>query len=340
MSRPTGDAPQRASAATARKILRVPAAPSFVSYAQNGEDVVLWRALQTLPTGRYVEVGANHPTSSSITRAFYDRGWTGIEIEPVGEFVEAFRRERPQDTVVQVAVTDEDVDSVTLHVVDGTGLSTLDDDIGARHQVEGWATRDEVVPARRLDAVLDEHLAPGDDIHFMVVDTEGSERNVLASVDLRRWRPWVLVVEATAPNSPQPTHGAWEHLVLEAGYEFCLFDGLSRFYVAEEHVTALRPALSAPANPLDGYVLHEVQRQAEELADLRSRHHQVLQDLIRWRGTVLTRWAEASSGGGGGGGGHEVVRLRKELADTHATISWRITAPLRAAQERRLRGRR
>jgi FkbM family methyltransferase len=320
----------------------VPADPRFISYAQNGEDVVLWRAFQSMPTGRYVEVGANHPTSGSITRAFYDRGWTGVEIEPVHEFAEAFRLARPGDTVVEAAVTDEDVESITIHVVEGTGLSTLDDAIGERHHSEGWTTRDDVVPARRLDEILDTHLQPGEDIQFMVVDTEGSERGVLASVDLRRWRPWVLVVEATAPNSSEPTHDQWEDLVTGAGYEFCLFDGLSRFYVAEEHAPTLRPALSAPANPLDHFTEYEAHKQAEELAELRARHHQTLQELIRWRGTVLARWSEAAGGGGGASGqrGHEVVRLRKELAETHATVSWRVTAPLRAIQERRLRGRR
>jgi FkbM family methyltransferase len=319
----------------------VPAEPPFISFAQNGEDVVLWRAFRDVEVGRYVEVGANDPTSTSITRAFYDRGWSGVEIEPVAEFAEAYRQARPLDTVVQVAVTDADAESVTLHVVAGTGLSTLDDAIGERHRGEGWETREEVVPARRLDDVLAEHLRPDETIHFLVVDTEGSERAVLASVDLRRWRPWVLVVEATAPNSTEQTHGQWEDMVLGAGYEFCLFDGLSRFYVAEEHAAALRPALSIPANPLDNFVLHEVKKQTEELAELRSRHHQVLQELIRWRGTVLARWAEAAGGGGGNGqAGHEVIRLRKELAETRATVSWRVTAPLRAVQERRLRGRR
>ena len=312
----------------------------FVSFGQNAEDVVLWRALRHVPKGCYVEVGANHPTESSITRAFYDRGWTGIEIEPVSQFVEAFRRERPDDVVVQAAITDSDADTVTLHVIDDTGLSTLDDDIGERHRSSGWTTHDEVVPARRLDEVLAEHLEPSADIHFMVVDTEGSEGAVLASVDLRRWRPWVLVVEATAPNSPLPVHDAWEHLLLEAGYEFCLFDGLSRFYVAKEHAPTLRPALVTPANPLDDFIPYEWHRQQEELTRIRVQRDDLLEEVVRWRGTVLSRWAEAASGGGGvsGGPGHEVVRLRRELEATHATLSWRVTAPLRALQTRRLRG--
>lgn len=312
--------------------------PPFVSFAQNAEDVVLWRALQEVQKGCYVEVGANHPTDDSITRAFYDRGWRGVEIEPVGEFAEAFRRDRPGDVVVQAAVTDADVATVDLHVIEGTGLSTLDDAIAERHRTSGWETTDESVPARRLDDILEEHLEPGADIHFMVVDTEGSERGVLASVDLRRWRPWVLVVEATAPNSTRQTHDEWEHLVVAAGYEFCLFDGLSRFYVAEEHAPTLRAALSVPSNILDRFTTRECEATRTELADLRRVHEAVLEDLIRWRGSVLARWAQAAGGGGSGVPGHEVLRLRKELEETHATVSWRVTAPLRAVQARRLRG--
>jgi FkbM family methyltransferase len=325
----------------------VPPDQPFISFAQNGEDVVLWRALRHLPKGRYVEVGANHPTTSSITRAFYDRGWTGIEIEPVTQFAEAFRKDRPGDAVVQAAITDEAVDSVTLHVIDDTGLSTLDDQIGEKHRSLGWTVRDEAVPARRLDDVLTEHVPSGEDIHFMVVDTEGSERAVLATVDLRRWRPWILVVEATAPNSTAPAHEAWEPMVLAAGYEFCLFDGLSRFYVAEEHAPTLRAALAAPANPLDEFVPYSVQRQREELAAaraeldaLRAAHEEALAEIVRWRGAVLARWSDAAAAGASGKGpvGHEVVRLRKELEAHRATLSWRLTAPLRAVQQRRIQG--
>jgi len=333
----------------------------FISFAQNAEDVVLWRALGHLPSGRYVEVGANDPVESSITRAFHARGWTGIEIEPVSSFVEAFRRERPDDIVVQAAIADTDSDTMTMYVVDGTGLSTLDPAIGGRHRDAGWEVREEAVPVRRLDDVLAEHLTPQDDVHFMVVDVEGAEASVLATVDLKRWRPWVLVVEATAPTTTHLTHEQWEETVLAAGYVFCLFDGLSRFYVAEEHAKELGPALSAPSNPLDQFVpqrehqleqtiealrreLDETHRRVAELSvqadQARRAETQALDELVRWRGSVLSRWTEAASGGGAveGKPGHELVRLRKQLADTHAPLSWRITAPLRTVQSRRLRG--
>lgn len=46
----------------------------FVSYAQNLEDVRLWRALKLFPRGFYIDVGANHPRIDSVTLAFYERG--------------------------------------------------------------------------------------------------------------------------------------------------------------------------------------------------------------------------------------------------------------------------
>ncbi len=314
-----------------------------MSFAQNGEDVVLWRALQSVARGRYVEVGANDPTIDSISRPFYDRGWSGLVIEPVPALAQSYCSERPRDVVVEAAITSDDVDEVVLHHVENTGLSTLVDEIGEEHQRSGFAVTDVAVPARTLDDVLSEHLTDDEDIHFLVIDTEGAEAKVLQSVDLSRWRPWVLVIESTAPRSARPTHGEWESDVLAAGYQFCLFDGLSRWYVAKERAE-LAPALGYPACALDTYVPHRWQRREEELAAtaaelirVRAQHDTVLQDLVRWRGAVLARWAEAV-GGASGQSGHEVVRLREELAATRATVSWRVTAPLRAVQERRLRG--
>jgi FkbM family methyltransferase len=312
-----------------------------VSYAQNGEDVVLWRALHAIAEGRYVEVGANDPTNHSISKAFYDRGWSGVAIEPVPALATAFRETRPRDTVVEAAITAEDVDTVVLHLIADTGLSTLRDDIGATHAGVGWPVQDVTVAARRLDSVLAEHVGVGEDIHFLVIDTEGGERQVLESIDLARWRPWVLLIEATAPMSSRRTHGEWEELVLDSGYEFVLFDGLSRWYVAKER-SELIPALDHPACALDLWVsrsTYEAQQRAEALE---AERNSLVDQLVRWRGVVLERWADAASAavdhpGAGGVPSHESARLAAELDAMRRTLSWRVTAPLRDIRASQLR---
>ena len=53
------------------------AARPMISYAQNLEDVVLDRALRA-SAGFYVDVGAASPSTASVTRHFYELGWSGI----------------------------------------------------------------------------------------------------------------------------------------------------------------------------------------------------------------------------------------------------------------------
>ena len=265
---------------------------ALLSYAQNGEDVVLWRALGHVAEGVYVDVGAWDPDDDSVTRLFYDRGWRGIAVEPVPEFAEKFRRRRPRDEVVQAVITDDDVDEVVLHRFGTSGLSTADDELADRHVEEGRVSVEITVPALRLNDVLAASPLATDEIHFLKVDVEGFEGRVLRSVDLARWRPWVLVVEATEPNSTRTTHERWESLLLENGYTFTLFDGLSRYYVAAEH-PELAEQLSYPACPLDGF-------ETAHQAALRVRAAQYDQDIReareranRWRTEAMGYWANA-----------------------------------------------
>jgi FkbM family methyltransferase len=319
----------------------------MISYAQNGEDVVLWRALGGVSAGRYVEVGANHPRDDSVTRAFYDRGWSGITIEPVPYFADLQRAERPRDHLVQAAITNTGLGEITLHVFPGTGLSTIVDTVSDRHADANIEHVDLLVPALRLDDALAESGWTNEEIHLMVIDVEGAERDVLQSVDLRHWRPWVLVVEATVPNSTVTTHSEWEPQLLAQGYEYCLFDGVSRFYVAAEKADLLRARLSYPACVLDNYqtascatALQERQNLQEQVAechttaalDRRELHRQT----VHWRTIALTGWADAVGQAPGtprgAGVDAEFERARMQLVAMQSTLSWRITRPLRGAR--------
>jgi FkbM family methyltransferase len=286
---------------------------SFVSHAQNREDVVLWRALNSITSGRYVEVGANDPTHHSITRSFYDAGWRGLLIEPEPQFADRLRKGRPRDVVVEAAVTRTEGD-VTLHRFPDTGLSTLDDSIRQAHDDHGWDGDDLVVSGRRLDQLVEEHGFSTHTVHFAVIDVEGAEADVLASVDLTKWRPWVLVIESTKPRTSLSSHSSWEPSLLAAGYRFCLFDGLSRFYVAEEHAEQLQDALSYPACALDTFTDARVFELEQQLVQSEA-------TTLRWRHAALGSWASGvartqlatNQASLLAGLNEEIDRLRKQL---------------------------
>ena len=75
----------------------------ITSYAQNFEDVMLSRAFPGA-SGFYVDVGANDPDIDNVSRTFYERGWSGINLEPLGPQFELLKQRRPRDVNLQIAV--------------------------------------------------------------------------------------------------------------------------------------------------------------------------------------------------------------------------------------------
>ena len=206
---------------------------TFVSYAQNMEDVILWRLFKEIPSGFYIDVGANDPTIDSVTRAFYERGWQGINLEPVENWYDKLVRERPRDINLRIAAGAE-TGKLLFYDIPGTGLSTLDESIAKRHQVEtGSELVISTVDVRTLNDVCSSFSA--EHVHFLKVDVEGTEKDVLLGLDLEKVRPWIILVESTLPNTQVESYEEWEHLLTSAEYKFVYFDGLNRYYLAREY---------------------------------------------------------------------------------------------------------
>jgi FkbM family methyltransferase len=228
---------------------------SFVSYAQNFEDVMLWRALKHIENGFYVDVGAQHPVIDSVSKAFYERGWRGIHIEPVPQYAELLRKDRPDETVLQIALADTE-GTLELNLIPDTGLSTFVDAYAQRHRMEVAGEHQRIqVPVLTLKSALTSLV--GKDVHWLKIDVEGFEEKVLKGWDSQALRPWIIVVEATIPVSPETNYASWEPILTAARYQFVYFDGLNRFYVSNEHAE-LAEAFSCPPNIFDNVRLSGV----------------------------------------------------------------------------------
>jgi len=228
---------------------------SMISYAQNFEDVILARAFKEQPSGFYIDVGVWQATEHSVTRHFYDLGWSGVNIEPLPGNFEAIRAARPRDININAAASAHP-GPLVFHEVRQTGLSTSRKDYAAMHASAGFDVRDVEVQCISLKTVCDQH-AQGRVIDFLKIDVEGAEADVVASADWKLYRPRIVVIEATVPLSPEVSYLDWEPTVLGAGYVFCYFDGLNRWFAREEE-PELRAAFHSPPNPFDGYRLAQV----------------------------------------------------------------------------------
>ena len=224
----------------------------MISYAQNFEDVMLWRALKHIENGFYIDVGAWSPDLDSVTRAFYENGWRGINVEPNPEFHLQYLDKRVHDINLKVAVSNI-VGETDIYFSTNPGLSSLNQEIAEGHKKIGW----DVIPSKTKVTTLIEIFSEychNQEVHFLKVDIEGYEKQALLGNDWNRFRPWIVVVEATLPMSKVENHDEWEYILLEADYEFIYADGLNRFYVAKEH-SELKVSFTYPPNVFDEFVL-------------------------------------------------------------------------------------
>ncbi len=181
------------------------------SYTQNGEDIVLWRALGLTEPGRYVDVSNDERFLDSPTFLFYTQGWRGLVCASSDEGALRDKSRRPEDEVFETESSGIEVGSL-------------------------------LASSNRAGQV-----------HLLVLALGPRVGAVVQAFDWERWRPWVVAVESVGRADHQAHHDAWEADLLGARYALCLFDGVVRYYVAEEHAGRLGPQLAYPAGPRDTY---------------------------------------------------------------------------------------
>jgi hypothetical protein len=250
-----------------------------ISWARNGEDVVLLRALGDVAGGRFLEIqGAGADTavpgaaSPPALQALRDRGWTGA-VGALAELADPSAIDRLLATL-------------------GTG-----------------------------------------ELHVALVAADLVPADPEPVLELARRGPWVLVVGVHPAQDRAPMTQA----LRAAGYRFCLYDGVSAYYVAAAHAEALGPALSYPACARDHYLPRSA---CQPLEGARQREAQALESALRWRERAVQSWADNSTRGIADR--EELIQLREHADDLalqlsllQQTVSWRVTAPLRRVQQLR-----
>jgi FkbM family methyltransferase len=243
---------------------------TYISFGQNGEDVILYSLLDDIKKGFYVDVGANHPARDSVTKHFYRLGWRGINIEPSPLLHGLMAADRPRDINLMVGVSDKPGELAFRDYPDGDGLSTFSADMQQQYEKsDNYFTnkyKDYKVPVQTLEQIFKQQKVPT--IDFLKVDIEGYEYEALVSNDWKKYRPRVVCIEANH------IFNDWHPILQKAHYTKVFFDGLNEYFVRDEDTKRIQQysypdkvLLGTRFMPWDEYMrLNELEREKRLLA--------------------------------------------------------------------------
>lgn len=167
-----------------------------LSYSQEGEDMVLSRIFEEKDKGFYVDVGAHHPQRFSNTYYFYLLGWHGINIDAMPGSMNLFYEIRPQDTNLELAISDRE-QLLVYYSFNDSALNSFCKNKAEEYQesCNYQLIEEREIQTYSLTKILDQYLPENQTIDFLNIDVEGLDYQVLTSNNWNKYRPTILLIE-------------------------------------------------------------------------------------------------------------------------------------------------
>lgn len=158
-------------------------------YSQFGEDKIIVNEIikPSYKNGFYVDVGCFHPKKYSNTYLLYKKkNWRGINIDIEIDKIKVFKIARPDDLNICCPISDK---KFNVKVVNRLkyGVNT--------YIRKGKKNEENLIQTKTLNEIIDKSKYRNREIDLLNIDTEGNDFNVLKSVNLKKYKPKIIIIE-------------------------------------------------------------------------------------------------------------------------------------------------
>lgn len=150
--------------------------------------------LKNKKEGIYIDIGANDPNHWNNTKYFYNKGWSGINIEPNPELFSKLSKFRPRDINLNIGMGPKK-GALKFYKMSDDKISTFDAATIPEFERAGHKVIETLeLPVLPLKDIFEKYY-PDKKVDFISVDVEGFDLEVLKSNDWSKYRPVFVILE-------------------------------------------------------------------------------------------------------------------------------------------------
>ena len=167
-------------------------------YSQDKEDMIISKELKNIKKGFYIDVGCYHPIEINNTALLYNKGWNGINIDISSHSIKLFNILRPDDLNFNLAVSNKNKLINFYFQKKLSKISTIIK-IKSKKIFQGKVKKEKIM-SKTLTKIIDETKYRNRSIDFLNIDAEGSDYQVLKSLDFKLYKPKLICIEIFPHN--------------------------------------------------------------------------------------------------------------------------------------------
>jgi FkbM family methyltransferase len=214
---------------------------AVTSYSQVGEDLQIAYLLGKQRDVTYIDVGCLWPVDHSNSYFFYERGGSGLCVDPNPTIGLAYREKRPRDTFVNCSVGST-AGSLEYVMHQNPVFNTFSRERAERVKRQAAKRKGggrveigvETIDIKPLSQIIEETgvLERSDgNVDFISIDVEGLELEVVQGIDFDRVRPRLIVTEQIGSRGDPVEHSPVAGHLLGLGYSVAAFTGHDLFFM-------------------------------------------------------------------------------------------------------------
>ncbi len=200
--------------------------------SQDKEDLFIKNFFKKKNKGIYLDIGCFNPLLWNNTYLLYKKGWGGINVDIQKINIDLFNIARPGDINICCALYDRKkfLDLYNLKGENNSAVMTIDKSHAEKMK---FLFKKKIIKKKietfTFSEIIKKHNIKFRNIDFLNIDTEGSDFNVLKSINIQKYKPKLICIEISQFTKQRDKKKILNHLKLN-DYKFIYKTSVSSLF--------------------------------------------------------------------------------------------------------------